>query len=92
MLFMLVSRPKPGATREDLVEHLTGPMHPATWDLIRHGTLSHVLYKVGDEPGFFAVLSAPSMEEAIAMSQRGAGRIGVFDIDVIPVNQFPHFD
>src|SRR6476646_7008771 len=42
-------------------------LDPSTWDLIRHGVLSHVLYKVGDEPGFFAVLNSPSIEEAKAM-------------------------
>jgi hypothetical protein len=33
--------------------------------------LSHVLYKVGDEPGFFAVLNAPSIQEAKAMVEAG---------------------
>ena len=55
MLFMLVSRAKPGVKREELVERFSHQLHPETWDLIRHGELSHVLYKVGDEPGFFAL-------------------------------------
>ena len=91
MLFMLVSRPKAGATRQQLVEHLTRRLDPATWDLIRQGILSHVLYKVGDEPGFFAVLNAPSVEEAKAMVDSGAQRLEVFDLQIVPVNQFPHF-
>jgi hypothetical protein len=74
-----------------MVEHLTGPLHPSTWDLIRRSVLSHVLYKVGDEPGFFAVLSASSIEDAKATVERGAERLEVFDLDVVPVNQFPHF-
>lgn len=56
--------PRAGATREQLIENLTRRLDPATWDLIRDGVLTHVLYKVGDEPGFFAVLNAPSVEEA----------------------------
>ena len=91
MLFMLNSRPRSGATREQLIEHLTRRLNPATWDLIRSGVLSHVLYKVGDEPGFFAVLNAPSMQEAKAMVEAGKERLDVFDLDVVPVNQFPHF-
>jgi hypothetical protein len=71
MLFMVTSRPRAGATREQLIEHLTRRLDPSTWDLIRHGVLSHVLYKVGDEPGFFAVLNAPSIEEAKAMVEAG---------------------
>ena len=67
MLFMVSTRPKAGATREQLIEHLTRRISPATWDLIRDGVLSHVLYKVGDEPGFFAILNAPSGEEAKTM-------------------------
>jgi hypothetical protein len=64
MLFMVNSRPRAGATREQLIANLTRRLDPATWDLIRDGVLTHVLYKVGDEPGFFAVLNAPSVEEA----------------------------
>jgi hypothetical protein len=52
MLFMVSSRPRAGATREQLIQHLTRRLDPSTWDLIRHGVVSHVLYKVGDEPGF----------------------------------------
>ena len=58
MLFMLVSRAKPGMKREELVERFTGPLRLETWDLIRSGELSQVFYKVGDEPGFFAILGA----------------------------------
>jgi hypothetical protein len=41
--------------------------------------------------GFFAVLSAPTLEEARATVERGAERLEVFDLDIVPVNQFPHF-
>jgi hypothetical protein len=91
MLFMVASRPKAGTTREELIEHLTRRLDPSTWDLIRHGVLSQVLYKVGDEPGFFAVLNAPSVEEAKAMVEAGMERLELFDLEAIPVNQFPHF-
>ena len=91
MLFMLNSRPRAGATREQLIEHLTRRLDPSTWDLIRNGVLSQVLYKIGDEPGFFAVLNAPSMEEAKAMVEAGVERLELFDLEVVPVNQFPHF-
>jgi hypothetical protein len=37
MLFMLVSRAKPGTKREELVERFSQQLHPETWDLIRHG-------------------------------------------------------
>jgi hypothetical protein len=91
MLFMVTSRPKAGATREQLIEHLTRRLDPSTWALIRHGVLSQVLYKVGDEPGFFAVLNAPSVAEAKAMVEAGMERLELFDLEAVPVNQFPHF-
>ncbi len=47
--------------------------------------------KAGEEPGFFAVLNAPSIEEAKAMVEAGVERLQVFDLEVVPVNQFPHF-
>jgi hypothetical protein len=91
MLFMVNSRPRAGATREQLIEHLTRRLDPSTWDLIRHGVLSHVLYKVGVEPGFFGVLNAPSIEEANKIIAAGVERLELFDLEVVPVNQFPHF-
>lgn len=91
MLFMLISRPKPGTTRQQLVDDMSRRLRPGTWELIRNGVLSHVLYKVGDEPGFFAVLHAASLEQAKAMVKAGS-ETTLFDIDIVPVNQFPHFD
>ena len=92
MLFMVSSRPKPGVTREQMAEHLSRRMHPSTWDLVRHGALSNLFYKVGDEPGFVAVLSAPTVEDARATVERGTERLEVFELDIVPVNQFPDFD
>jgi hypothetical protein len=88
---MLTSQPKAGSSREELAEDLTRRLDPATWDLIRRGVLSHVLYKVGDEPGFFAVLNAASIEEAREVVHSGENRLELFDIDIVPVNQFPNF-
>ena len=88
MLFMVSSRARAEATREQLIEHLTRRLDPATWDLIRQGVVSHVLYKVGEEPGFFAVLNAPNLEQAKAMAEAGTERLELFDLKV---NQFPHF-
>ena len=80
MLFMVISRPKAGATREQVIEHLTRRLDPSTWDLIRHGVLSQVLYKVGDEPGFFAVLNAPSIGEANQIIAAGVERLELFEL------------
>jgi hypothetical protein len=55
MLFMLVSRPKPGMKREQL----TLQVHQETWDPIRQGELSQILYKVGDEPRIFGSFGDP---------------------------------
>ena len=65
MLFMLVSHARPGTKREQLVERLTRQLHFETWDLVRQGALSHILYKVGEEPGFLhssmrPILTKPS--------------------------------
>jgi len=89
MLLMVNTRPRAGETREQLIEHLTRRLDPSTWDLIRHGVLSHVLYKVGVEPGFFGVLNAPSIEEANKIIAAGVERLELFDLEVVPVNQFP---
>ena len=92
MLFMINGRPKAGVTRDELILHLTERLDPATWDLIRKGVLSSVLYKIGDEPGFFAILNASSIEQAHALVDGSSQRQEVFDLEIIPVNQFPHFD
>jgi len=67
-------------------------MHPETWDLVRHGLLSQIYYKVGEEPGFFALLNAPSLEEAKALVATSATRTEEFEVDIYPVKHFPHFD
>ena len=92
MIFMINSRPKAGVTRAQLISHLTRRLDPGTWDLIWNGVLSSVFYKVGGEPGFFAVLSALSIEEAQAMVDDSAQKQDIFDLEIIPVKQFPHFD
>ena len=91
MLFMLTTQAKPSATREQLIHHFTQRLNPSTWDAIRKGVVSNVLFKVGDEPGFFAVLSASNMEEAQAHVERAVEKHDLFDIQIILVNQFPHF-
>ena len=91
MLFMLVSRAKPGIKREELVERFSHQLYPETWDLIRNGELFHVLYKVGDEPGFFAILKASSFEEARSLIERSASLLDAFDLDVYPVSPSPQF-
>ncbi len=63
MLFMVSEQ----GAREQLIEHLTRRLDPATWDLIRQGVFAYVLYKIGEEPGLFAVLNAPNPEQAKAM-------------------------
>ena len=35
--------------------------------------------------------NAPTLEEAKAMLESGAERLELFDLEVVPVNQFPHF-
>jgi hypothetical protein len=67
-------------------------LNPSTGDAIRRGLVSNVLYKVGDEPGFFAVLSASSVQEAQVLIDRAVEDLYLFDVQIIPVNQFPHFD
>jgi hypothetical protein len=62
MLFMLVSRAKPGTKREQLVERLTRQLNFETWDLVRRGELSHILYKVGD-PAFLPSLMRPILRK-----------------------------
>ena len=48
-------------------------------------------YKMGDEPGLFAVLNAPSIEVANETVAAGAENLELFDLEIVPVNQFPQF-
>jgi hypothetical protein len=92
MLFMLVSRTKKGTTREQLVERLSRQLQPETWELVRRGALSHILYKTGEEPGFFALLNASDLEEAKSLVEASRSRLDGFDVEMYPVKHFPHFD
>ena len=92
MLFLLESQVRPGVTREQMVRHLTHRLKPETWDAIRHGVLSNVLYKTGADAGFFAVLQAPSLSDAEVLVHKAVETQDLFDIRLVAVNQFPHFD
>jgi hypothetical protein len=92
MLFMLESQTRPGVTREQMARHLSQRLKPGAWDLFRHGVVSNVVYKTGAEVGFFAVLNAPSLSEAEALVRKVVESDGLFEIRVLAVNQFPHFD
>lgn len=91
MLFMLESVTRPGVTRDQVVQHLSDRLSPSTWDLIRNGTLSHVLYKTGTDAGFFAMLTTASIEDAEKLVNGAVDSLGLFDIRITPINQFPHF-
>jgi hypothetical protein len=92
MLFMLESQPRSGVTREQLAEHFTGRLNPSVWDLIRHGVVSNLLFKTGSEIGFYALLSAANLEEAQSIVKAYTVGEELFDLKIVPVNQFPHFD
>jgi hypothetical protein len=92
MLFLLESQARPGVTREQLVAQFSERLNPSTWELIRHGDISNVLYKTGKDVGFYATLNAPTPEEAQALVQATTESQELFDIRVVAVNHFPHFD
>ena len=75
MIFMINARSKAGLREQKSSLTLQKGLDPATWNLIRNGLLSFICYKVGDEPGFFAVLSAPSIEEAQALVDSSAQEV-----------------
>jgi hypothetical protein len=82
---MVSSRARPEATRERLIEHLTRRLDPATCDLLPQGVVSHVLDKAGEEPGFFAVLNAPNLEQAKAMIEASTELLTGPQADVLNV-------
>jgi hypothetical protein len=92
MLFMLESQTRPGVTREQMVRHFSQRLTPGAWDLIRHGVVSNVLYKTGADVGFFAVLNAPSLGEAETLVRKEVESDALFEVRVVAVNQFPHFE
>jgi hypothetical protein len=92
MLFMLESLTRPGVSRQDVVRFLGQRIKPAAWDLIRTGVASNVYYKTGTDPGFFALLEAPGLAEAEALARGSVEFEGLFDIRIVPVDRFAHFD
>jgi hypothetical protein len=89
MLFMVSSRPKAGA--EQLIEHLARRLVLLRGIWPGRACYPRSYTKVGAEPGFFGVLNAPSIEEANKIIAAGVERLELFELEVVPVNQFPHF-
>ena len=92
MLFMIETQPRPGVTRAQLVAHFTGAPIPSEWSLIRSGVVTNVLFKIGADVGFYALLSAPTAQEARSIVDRHAEDEVLFDIKLVPVHHFAHFD
>jgi len=92
MLFLLENVVRPGVTRDQIVSHFTHRLNPATWDLVRNGVLSNVVYKTGRDAGFVAMLNVPSHDDAEALVRKAVETLDLFDVRIVQVNQFPHFD
>ena len=68
---MISGRPRAGVAGDELISDLTGRLDPATGFDPKSCLISSVFYKVGDEPAFFAILSAPSIEQARQLAKAG---------------------
>jgi muconolactone delta-isomerase len=93
MLFLINSRICPGATRDRVIAHLKKNIEKEEWELVKKGIITHWFFKVGDQPGFVALLNCDSLEEVHALlGKTPVVREGLLEFDVDPVNHFPHFD
>ena len=93
MLFFINSRIRPGVTRDQVVEQFKMDIEQKTWELIKKGVVVHKFFKVGDSPGFIALLNCDSLEEARSLvNELRTVRIGILDVDIDPVDHFPNFD
>jgi hypothetical protein len=91
MAFMVMTKRRPGVSREQLIEHLTSKMHPSTWELIRKEKIEQLFFITGDEPGFFAVVNSDDIDEVKAMVHEAISKHNLFDLEIMPINRFPEF-
>jgi len=91
MQFMIRSVRKPGVSNKELIEHFTSRMDPKTWDLIRAGKVVHIYYMIGEDPGFFAVVTADNIEEVKTASMQVTEKHNLFDVEIVPVSIFAEF-
>jgi len=89
---MIETQPRAGVTRAQLVAHFTAAPVPADWSLIRSGVVTNVLFKIGADVGFYALLSAPNAKEAQSIVDQHTKDEVLFDIKLVPVHHFAHFD
>ena len=62
-------------------------------EIVRKEILSQWYYKVGDEPGIIALINCDSAKEAHTLANNTpAVKEGLLELDIDPVNHFPHFD
>lgn len=89
MLFMLESKARRGASRDQLARHFNGHPSDLGRELIRKGVVSNVLYKTVNEAGFFALLSAATPEEACRLVDLATRNDHLFDVRIVPVSESP---
>lgn len=85
------SKRKPGASRDEVIDHLTSRLNPSAWDLIRQEKLIHLYYLTGEEPGFFAIVKSDDIEEVKHMAGQAISNHDLFDVEILPINLFPQF-
>jgi hypothetical protein len=93
MMYFINSRLAPGATREQVKEHLAKNMDKSAWELVKKGIVTHWSYKVGEEPGVIALVSHDSLEEVRALADSAPSvKEGLLEFEIDPVDHFPRFD
>lgn len=93
MRFLASSRMADGVTREQVVQYFTDhEIGSATWDLVRHRTVSEYAFKVGDRPGVVLFLEVDSDEAAAAVVDAlPVVAHGLLTFDIDPLSPIAHF-
>ena len=91
MQYVVKSVRKPGVSNKELIEHFTARMNPKAWELVRTDKVKHLYYLLGEEPGFFAIVDAESIEQVKTTAAEVTDNHNLFDIEVVPVSIFPEF-
>lgn len=91
MKFLVLDKPVPGVTMEQIAPHLKEEAR-AAWAKYKAGVFRELYYR-GDRPGVALILEAESLEVAKKhLADLPLSRAGVGDFEVIPLGPFVPFE
>jgi hypothetical protein len=89
MLFLCNSRVREGVNREQVIDYLRKGNSEETWKLFKRGTITHCVFKLGEQPGVALMMNCADLKEAQELLNASPPvRDGILVFEIDPAQRF----